>query len=327
MRIAIDAMGGDHAPEQIVKGTLAAAPRISGNLILVGDPARISAHIPGHTPSNVHIHPASEVVEMDDKPTEALRRKKDSSIVVATNLVKEGQAEAMVSAGNTGAATAASVLAWRQVKGVHRPAIASPFPNHHGHFILLDAGASPDVEPEHLVEFGTMGVAYAKRVMQRPEPRVHLLNIGEEPGKGNAFAKEAFRLMSEHSWFAGNIEGKDMFRQPCDVVVCDAFVGNIVLKTAEGVGEFILREIKDAVPSGISRLAYLPLKKVLQPLRKKVDYTEYGGSPLLGLNGLCIICHGRSNERAIMNAILQAASAIEHGLVAAIKESFESETR
>lgn len=324
MRIAVDAMGGDHAPAEIVAGTLSAAPLVSGEIILIGQPDAIQKHLTGPLPSNVHLHPASEVIDMDDKPTEALRKKKDSSILVGVNLVKDGQADAFVSAGNTGACTAASLLTWRQMPGVHRPAIASLFPTHNEPFLLLDAGASPDVDPEHLVEFALMGRAYAQRVMGRGNPKVKLLNIGEEPGKGNAFAKKAFELLADHSWFEGNTEGKDMFRNPTDVVICDAFVGNIVLKTAEGVAEFIMGEIRNAVPKGLGKVTFLPLRKKLAPLRKKVDYAEYGGSPLLGLNGLTIICHGRSNAKAIHNAILQAAKAAENDLVQTIRTSFET---
>lgn len=327
MRIAVDAMGGDHAPGEIVSGVLEAAKKVKGSIVLVGDPSRIERALTGPVPSNVDIHPASEVVEMDEKPMEALRKKKDSSLAVGVDLVKQGRADAFVSAGNTGAVTAASLLSWRQLDGVHRPAIASPFPNRHGRFLLLDAGASPDVDPPHLLEFALMGRAYAERVMGRKSPKVHLLNIGEEPGKGNAFAKQAYELLSGHPWFAGNIEGKDMFHAPCDVVVCDAFVGNIVLKTAEGVGEFIMDEIKAAVPKDVRKLAFLPLKKALGPLRRKVDYAEYGGSPLLGLNGLCIICHGRSNAKAISNAVQIASTAVENNLVPTIRSAIEHEKK
>lgn len=314
-------MGGDHAPQEIVAGTVQAAEHTTATLLLVGNPDRISAVLDGPMPSNVHIHPASEVIEMDDKPIEAIRKKKDSSLVVAVDLVKQNEAQAVVSAGNTGAATAASLISWRQISGVHRPAIASVFPNKFGQFLLLDAGASPDVDPECLFEFGVMGRAYAEKVMGKVAPRVHLLNIGEEPGKGNAFAKEAHDLLARHDWFAGNIEGKDMFHERCDVVVCDAFVGNIVLKTAEGVAEFIVDEIRSEVPGGLARLMYMPMKKVMAPLRKKMDYAEYGGSPLLGLNGICVICHGRSSAKAIKNAVLTAAKAVNGNLVDTIRDS------
>lgn len=320
MRIAVDAMGGDHAPEPVVHGALAAAGQIRGGIILVGQEDAVRGCLTGTLPANVRIHHASQVVDMHETPTEALRQKKDSSISVCAALVRSGEAEAMVSAGNTGAATAASLLAWRQIAGIHRPAIAQVFPNRSGRFLLLDAGASPDVDPKHLVEFGIMGRAYAEKVMGRSNPTVKLLNIGEEPGKGNAFAKSAHQLLSEFSWFGGNVEGKDLFRQDLDVVVCDAFVGNILLKVCEGLGEFLIDEIRAGVPGWPMRALYLPLKSAMRPLLKKVDYAEYGGSPLLGLNGICVISHGRSNARAMENAILNAARAVDSDLVATIRD-------
>ena len=265
---------------------------------------------------------------MHETPTEALRKKRDSSMWIGAQLVKEGIARAFVSAGNTGAATAASVLSWRQIPGLHRPAIASEIPNYFGKFLLLDAGASPDVDPGHLVEFALMGRAYASRIMGKPNPTVHLLNIGEEEGKGNKFAKEAYRLLAAHPWFAGNIEGKDMFHTDCDVVVCDAFVGNVVLKTSEGVAELILKMLRDGLPSNkLAQIPYLPLKKLVAPMRKRMDYAETGGSPLLGLNGICIIAHGRSNARAIQNALLLAEKAVDEQLVETIAASVQSELR
>jgi glycerol-3-phosphate acyltransferase PlsX len=195
-------------------------------------------------------------------------------------------------------------------------------PNKHGGFLLLDAGASPDVNPENLVEFAVMGRAYAQRIMGRSHPRVHLLNIGEEDGKGNAFAKQSFHLLQGHEWFSGNIEGKDMFHQPCDVVVCDAFVGNVVLKTSEGVAELIRDVIRAEVPAHPPmRWLYWPVQRATAPLRKQMDYAELGGAPLLGLNHLCMICHGRSDARAIKNALLTTQTAIETGLVPAIRDS------
>lgn len=328
MNIALDAMGGDHAPAAIVIGALQALNQLRGNLTLIGRESEVLPLLPTTLPANLRFVHAPEVVEMDEKPTDALRRKKNSSLAVAIELVKSGEAQAMVSAGNTGAATAGSLLSWRTIEGVRRPAIASPFPNALDGFLLLDAGASPDIEPESLVEFGVMGRAYAKEVMGRSNPTVHLLNIGEEPGKGNAFSKRAFDHLAAHCWFAGNIEGKDMFRSRCDVVVCDAFVGNIVLKTAEGVGEFVMHAIRQELPSNkLAQLAFLPAKKLLSPLRKKMDYAEYGGSPLLGLNGLTMICHGRSNSKAIVNALIAAERAIASNLVQNIRESVAAEIR
>ncbi|MCB0825566.1 MAG: phosphate acyltransferase PlsX [Armatimonadetes bacterium] len=322
MKIAVDAMGGDYAPGPIVIGACQAATEIKGEIILVGDENEIAKVTPpAGLPKNVSVRHCTEVIGMDEKPTEAIRKKKDSSLVVAARLVKEGEADALVSAGNTGAATAASLIAWRQIPGIHRPAIATVFPTKHGRFLLLDAGASPDVEPHHMVEFAHMGIAYAQRVMGKKNATAHLLNIGEEPGKGNQFAKTAYELLSQESWFAGNIEGKDLFRKKIDVVVCDAFVGNILLKACEGVAEFILDEIKGSVPGWPARALFLPMRGALRPLKQKMDYAEYGGSPLLGLNGICIIGHGRSNARAIHNAVLNAAHSVEAKLVSTIQES------
>lgn len=326
MKIALDAMGGDHAPAEIVRGALEASEQLRASVLLVGKPEEIAPHLPTPCPANVSIHPASEVVEMHEKPMDALRKKRDSSIAVATELVKSGEATVFVSAGNTGACTAASLLAWRQMHGFHRPAIASEIPNYHGKFLLLDAGASPDVDPEHLVEFALMGRAYSKCVQGRENPKVHLLNIGEEEGKGNAFAKQAHALLKQHDWFAGNIEGSHMFQTPCDVVVCEGFVGNIVLKTSEGVAELVVRMVKEGIPENpIARLPYAPLKKVFAPIKKKMDYAEIGGSPLLGLNHLCIICHGRSDARAIKNALLLAQRAIDGNLIETLRESVRQE--
>lgn len=317
-------MGGDHAPEQVVLGAIEAANLTTAEICLVGQPDAINPFMAG-APSNVTIKEATEVVGMEEKPTDALRKKKDSSISVCMRMVKEGEAAAMVSAGNTGAVTAICHLGWRQVAGVHRPAIGTIMPNRSGSALLLDAGASPDVDPEHLVEFAKLGRIYAQTVMGRTNPTVSLLNIGEEPGKGNALAKKAYELLSEYPWFAGNVEGKDMFHNPGDVVVCDAFVGNIFLKTTEGVAEYIVESLKAAVPSGIGRLAFLPMKNKLKGLFRKMDYAEYGGSPLLGLNGNCVICHGRSNAKAINNAIRIALEGAQNSLVEKVKEQFAAQ--
>lgn len=315
-------MGGDHAPEEIVRGALDAAPLLERKLILVGDCETLTRLIPKPLAPNIELVHASQAVGMEEKPLEAYRKKKDSSIMVGAQLVKDRRAEAFVSAGNTGAVSATCLLMWRQADKVHRPAIASQIPNQHGEFLLLDAGASPDVDPEHLVEFAIMGRAYADKVMGRRNPSVHLLNIGEEEGKGNAFAKQTFKLLQNHAWFHGNIEPKDMFFKPVDVVVCDAFVGNIVLKTCEGVAEFIITQIREQVPTNpVLRLAYAPLRRIMAPLRKRMDYAEVGGSALLGLNGLCTICHGRSSAKAIKNALLMTQKAIDNDLVGAIQES------
>lgn len=322
----MDAMGGDKAPEAIVAGALLAAPLIKSQICLVGIPSEIERVLGPNRPSNITIVPASEVVEMHEKPTDAIRKKRDSSMTVAANMVKDGKAAAFVSAGNTGAATAISLLTWRQIEGIHRPAIGSMIPNRGSGFLLLDAGASPDIDPENILEFAVMARAYMERVEGRKNPKVHLLNIGEEEGKGNAWAKQCQNLLNGHPWFAGNIEGKDMFRADVDIVVCDAFVGNIVLKTCEGAAEFMGELIKKQVPNHpILKIPFLPMRKAMAPVRKKMDYSEVGGSPLLGLNGICVIAHGRSDAKAIKNAILMAQRAIDGELVEAIRFSVESE--
>ncbi|MBC8063949.1 MAG: phosphate acyltransferase PlsX [Chlorobia bacterium] len=322
MNIALDAMGGDYAPAEIVLGAVQAAPLISHKIFLVGQPESIEPHLGLNPPKNIQVVPATQVVDMHEKPTEAIRKKKDSSMAVAANLVKSGEAAAFVSAGNTGAATAISLLTWRQIEGIHRPAIGSMIPSRGNGFLLLDAGASPDIDPENILEFAVMGRAYMQKVEKRPTPKVYLLNIGEEDGKGSAWAKQCHTLLSEYPWFAGNIEGKDMFRADVDVVLCDAFVGNIVLKTCEGAAEFMGELIRNEVPSNpLAKLAYLPMRKAMAPVRKKMDYAEVGGSPLLGLNGICIIAHGRSSAKAIKNAVLMAQRAIDGDLVATIRDS------
>jgi len=322
LSIALDVMGGDHAPAAIVKGALDAAPLLKAKLLLVGDEAKFKHLLPDILPANIELVHASQSVEMDEKPLDAYRKKKDSSLMVAARLVRDGDAHALVSAGITGAASATSLLQWRQIEGVHRPAIASHLPNKHGGFVLLDVGASPDVDPEHIVEFAIMGRAYAQKLMGRQNPKVQLLNIGEEEGKGNAFAKQAYTLLKRHAWFAGNVEGKDMFSSEVDVVVCDAFVGNIVLKSCEGLAELIIDSIRSEVPTQWpGKLLYWPVKKVTLPLRKQMDYAEVGGSPLLGLNGLCMICHGRSSPKAIRNALLTTERALDNGLVETIRRT------
>jgi glycerol-3-phosphate acyltransferase PlsX len=319
-------MGGDHAPDEIVKGALEAMPLLRCKLVLVGDESRLKDLLPSELPVGLSVRHATQTVEMEEKPTEAFRSKKQSSLYVAAEMVRDGEADAMISAGNTGAATTFALLLWRKMDGVRKPAIVSRMPGRKGGFVLLDCGASPDIDPESLLEFAHMGRAYARVVMGRNDPQVHLLNIGEEPGKGNAFAQQGYKLLESEPWFAGNIEGKDMYGKPCDVVVCDAFVGNVVLKTSEGVAELIRSLITEAVPKNpLLRALYWPVKRVTAPLKKEMDYAAAGGAPLLGLNGLCIICHGRSSARAIKNALVGTQSMLEDDLLGAIKSSLGKE--
>ncbi|RMG27162.1 MAG: phosphate acyltransferase PlsX [Armatimonadetes bacterium] len=308
MKIALDAMGGDFGPSVTVRGAIEAAPHIQGEILLVGKEDAIQSHLPSNPPANVRIVHAPNEIEMGEEPANAVRRKKDSSLVVAAKMVKTGEADAFVSAGNTGAVTAAAHLFWKCAPSISRPAIATILPSRRERFVLIDSGATPDASVRNLLEFAVMGTAYAEAVLGIEQPKVALLNIGEEPSKGNALTKEAYKAFSAYlPNFAGNIEGKALFHGGADVVVCDAFVGNVLLKTAEGLGSFVMEMFKESVPKNpILRLPLLLLRKGLEDMKRKMDYAEIGGAPLLGVNGICFICHGHSDEKAIRNALLNA---------------------
>lgn len=315
MKIAIDAMGGECAPQAIVEGAVQAAEHIKAGLILVGKEDEIGRELAKYKGfRNISIHPASQVVEMSDSPTEVLRKKKDSSIAVAVKLAQDGKVSAIISAGNTGAAVAASVLSLRSLKGVQRPAIAIPLPTMKGTSVLLDVGANVDSKPKHLFQFGVMGNVYASYILKKRTPRVALLSIGEEETKGNDLTKAAFKLFKDSSMnFIGNIEGRDLFQGKADVIVCDGFVGNIVLKVSESLEqtfkELLKKEISKELVTKIG--AYL-MGSAFKGLKKKTDYSEYGGAPLLGINGVCIISHGSSSAKAIKNAIFVAEKFIDY---------------
>lgn len=310
MKIALDAMGGDSSPSAEVEGAILAAREFNTEIVLVGDEKLIRAELEKHKTANLplSIHHASQRIEMHESPASALRRKKDSSIVVATNLVKEGTVSAVVSAGNTGATMAAGFFILGPVKGVERPAIATILPTLDGIAIMLDVGANVDCKPRHLYQFAIMGHVYATRVLQRENPRIGLLSIGEEDTKGNILTKETFRHLKESPLnFIGNVEGRDVYSGSADVVVCDGFIGNVALKISEGVAETINKLLKREIEkSFLGKIGYLFLKPAFKSFKKKVDYAEYGGAPLLGVNGGCIICHGRSTPKAIKNAITMA---------------------
>lgn len=326
MKIAVDAMGGDHAPVEVVKGAVEAAE--SGiHVILVGDQDSIKSELAkcSYPTSLVEVKHASEVVQMDDHPATAIRRKSDSSIVVAANLVASREAHAMVSAGNTGAAMAVATLKLGRIPGIDRPAIATFFPTMNGKVVLLDAGANVDCSVENLLQFAVMGAKYSERVLKVENPRVGLLSIGEEATKGNELTKATNpRLCEVGLNFIGNVEGKDLFRGAVDVVVCDGFAGNIVLKVAEGIAEFMLSTIKKEINrSLISKAGVLLMAPALRRSKAKLDYAEYGGAPLLGVNGVCIISHGRSDARAIRNAIRVAADSVAGDVVGCISSSVQ----
>jgi glycerol-3-phosphate acyltransferase PlsX len=325
MKIAVDAMGGDHAPVEIVKGAVLAVRECGIPVILVGDRSVIEAELAklGASDSRIEVRHASEVVAMDEHPAIAIRRKAESSIVVAAKLVKTGEAQALVSAGNSGAAMAVATLKIGRIRGIDRPAICSFLPTSIGKIIMLDAGANVDCSVDNLLQFALMGKEYAASVLKRQNPKVGLLSIGEEPTKGNVLTISANSELAKTDLnFIGNVEGKEIFRGAADVVVCDGFDGNIVLKVAEGVGEFVFSALKKEIGGSlINKIGALLLKSAFRRMKAHLDYAEYGGAPLLGVNGVVIISHGRSDCRAIRNAIRAAADAVSNNVVECIKAS------
>lgn len=323
MKIAVDAMGGDFAPQEIVKGAVEAAkiyPQLG--IILVGDPDKIKAAVlGGEMPANITIHPASEVVEMDEHPASAVRKKKDSSIVVATRLVKEKEADAVVSAGSTGAQMAAALLGLGRIKGVERPAIATILPTLKSGKLMLDVGANPDASPEHLLQYGLMGSIYAEKILGIKNPRVGLLNIGAEETKGNQLTQAAYPLLKAAPInFVGNIEGRYVPYGQADVIVCEAFVGNVMLKMMEGLGSVLFEVIKEKITATTMRkLGAAMVKPGLKEVAHMLDYAEYGGAPLLGVNGISIICHGSSKARAITSAVRVAQECVQSQFIETIR--------
>lgn len=322
MKIAVDAMGGDYAPEEVVNGAVLACRELGAEVILVGDEKKIASILKNQsiTGLKLDIYHTTEVIEMDDHPANAVKKKKDSSLVVANRLVKQGSAGAVISAGNTGAAMSASLLTLGRIKGINRPAIASPMPTSTGVSVLLDAGANADCDPENLAQFALMGSIYAEQVFGFSKPRVGLLSIGEEETKGNKLTVEAHQLLKQSGLnFIGNIEGRDVHRGECEVIVCDGFVGNIVLKLSEGLAGALFGQIKTALTKNLITIsgAFL-VKGAFKSLKGRMDYTEYGGAPLLGLNGISMISHGRSNAKAIKNAIRAAMKALDEDVVGKI---------
>ncbi len=330
LRIVIDAMGGDQAPEEIVKGAVDAVKSFSDlTCILTGKEGKINRILDNYeyNVDSIEVVDASQVVTMSDKPSEVLRKKKDSSLIVGTNLVKDNNAEALISAGNTGAVMASGIFNIGRVSEVKRPPIATVFPSKIGKTIVLDAGANVDSNPQHLIQFAIMGQIYAEQVLNITNPRVGLLSIGEEKEKGNKLNKNTYKLMEKESKinnFIGNIEGRDIFKGNCDVVVCDGFVGNIVLKTTEGVASFVFDLLKETLTKNLkSKLGAMLLKDELKKMKEKVDYKQYGGAPLLGLQGLVIISHGSSDSQAIFSAIKVAREAIQNNVVQIIENKLE----
>lgn len=310
--IAVDAMGGDHAPGPEVEGSVLAAQEYDVRVILVGQPDVIRAELARHSRPSVAIDivPASEVITMEDHPAQAFRRKKNSSVHVGQRLVKDGQADAFVSAGNTGAVMTAAKFILGTLPSVDRMALAAPFPNAKGGVsVMLDVGANVDSKPEHLVQFAVMGEIYYRATFGSRKPRVGLLSIGEEEIKGNELTRAVYdRLKDLPVHFVGNVEGSDLFSGKVDVLVCDGFVGNIALKICEGLALEIIKFLRKMYRTSLaSQVGYLLSKGAFKGIKRTMDYSEYGGAPLLGVRGVCIISHGKSNANAMKNAIRVAA--------------------
>jgi len=314
MRIAVDAMGGDHAPREIVRGAVDYATTSNDEVILVGDVPRLEREISeygrGHPP-NVRLVDAPEVVEMGEHPATALRTKRRASIVVATNLVRDGDADAVVSAGSTGATMAAAVVRLGRIEGIDRPALPAHLVTATGPVMLLDVGANVDSDPENLVQFAAMGAIFAEHVLKVHNPRIGLLNIGEEPEKGDELTRQAHaKLSALDMHFVGNVEAHDMIAHHADVVVCDGFVGNVVIKFFEGITSFIFRALREDLQQGpIAPVALFALKPGFDRMRARFDYERYGGAPLLGVRGVSIVTHGRAKARMVDNAIRVASEA------------------
>lgn len=320
MQIAVDAMGGDHAPREVVAGAVEAAASFDSikRLILVGDKGQVERELMKfpQRPASIEVSHASEVVEMHDPPAQAVRRKKDSSIGRAVDMVKCGEAEAVVSAGNTGACVVAATLKLRTLDGVGRPAIAAVLPTQGRPLILIDAGANIDCDAKLLTQFAAMGSVYSREILGQSEPVVGVLSIGEEDVKGNDITKEAFQILSKsHLNFRGNVEGHDLFEGETDVVVCDGFIGNIVLKTSESaagaIGHWLKQEVRR---TPIRTLGALLLRGAFKSMKQKMDPELTGGAPLLGARGVCILTHGSSSSVAIFHAIRAAVESIGHHL-------------
>ncbi len=324
MKIAIDAMGGDYAPEEVVKGAILAIEERDLEIILLGDMKKVKGELIKYEykKDKLSVVNCKEYIKTSEFPLDAVRSKRDSSIVVGTKLIKDNQADAFISAGNSGAVMAAALLELGCIPGIRRPTIGAILPSAKGKVLVLDVGANVDCKPEHLPQFALIGSKYAKYILGIEKPKIGMLNIGEEESKGNKFAQNAYeKLKKSNIDFAGNIEGKDIFKRKVDVVVCDGFTGNILLKSSEGLAKLLLTEINKVIISQLPQNQEMDkLKEKFMNLVKMTDYTEHGGSPLLGVNGLCFICHGRSKAKTFKNAILNTGKFVDANLIGHFKE-------
>ncbi|MFW5788149.1 MAG: phosphate acyltransferase PlsX [Halanaerobiales bacterium] len=322
MNIAVDVMGGDNAPGAIIEGAASAAREFNNiKLILIGQQDLITEELNKYNPicKKMEVVNADQVIGMHEAPSRALRKKKKSSIYIGSKMVKDKQADAFISAGNTGAVMASGLLNIGRLPGIKRPSIATIFPSESGKTLVLDSGANVDSKPENLLQFSLMGQLYAQRLLGKKNPRIGLLSIGEEKKKGNQLTSSTYELMENEARitnFIGNVEGRDIFNGTCDIIICDGFIGNIVLKTTEGVASFLLDLFKDAFTENIlTKIGTFLLKSQLEDIKKTVDYRHYGGAPLLGVKGVVIISHGNSDAIAIHNAISVAQQTIEKEVV------------
>lgn len=323
-RIAVDAMGGDHAPGRVVDGAVAAA-RQGVPVALVGRRAAVEEALAAHADAaglDVAVVEAPDVVAMGEAPAMALRRKPDASIRVAARLVAKGEAAALVSAGHTGATVVAAHAVFGMLPGVDRPALAPAIPTRSGMAVLLDAGATVECRPQHLLQFGVMGAVYASALLGTARPRVGVLSIGEEEGKGNELTREAYKLLKTAPIaFVGNVEARDVFSGAADVIVCDGFTGNVALKLSEGLVETVEELLGAELSSTFSsQMGYLLSRRAFRRFRKRLDYSEYGGAPLLGVSKLAFVCHGRSSAKAIRNAVVAAARFADEGILDQVEQ-------
>src|SRR4029077_4429547 len=315
MRIAVDAMGGDHAPAQVLEGASQAAAEYGIDVVVVGSPAVIQPMLDHHP--RLTLCPSTQVIAMDEHPAQAVRSKPDSSMAVSARLCKDGRADGWISAGNSGAIMATALFIQGRIRGVERPALGSIIPIKNGFAYFLDVGANVDSKPEYLVQFATMGAVYAREMMGRAEPRVGLLSNGEEEGKGDELVREAGkRLKGSFRGFIGNVEPKDIYGARADVIVADGFVGNVAIKMAEATADFLFRNLRDEIPKTMrGKLGGMLIRPGVRRLRARVDWREFGGAPLLGIDGVAVIAHGRSDARAIKNAVRVTRDAVQNQLV------------
>ena len=319
MRIAVDAMGGDHAPAEIVKGAAQAAEAYGVDISLVGLPHAVHPLLDSHP--RLQLVPCTQVIAMDEHPAQAVRNKPDSSIAVCARLCKEGRADGWTSAGNSGAVMAAALLIQGRIRGIERPALGSIVPTLDGFAYFLDVGANVDSKPEYLVQFAAMGAVYAREMLGRAEPRVALLSNGEEEGKGDELVRETTRrLKGSLPGFIGNVEPKDVYGAKADVVVADGFVGNVAIKMAEATADFLFRSLRDEIPRTLSgKVGGALIRPRVRKIRDRIDWREFGGAPLLGIDGVAVVAHGRSDARAMKNAVRVTRDAVRNQLVAKIR--------